>query len=95
MAERGSRRGGNSTGSNRVYYALDTVNHIFTVTWDDVGYYSAHTDKLDAFQLQLIDEGNGDFDIEFRYEAINWTTGDLSGGNNGLGGTVAVETIAS
>jgi hypothetical protein len=37
----------------------------------------------------LIDEGNGDFDIEFRYEAINWTTGDGSGGSNGLGGTVA------
>jgi hypothetical protein len=85
----GQSTGGNSTGSNRVYYALDTVNHIFTVTWDDVGYYSAHTDKLDAFQLQLIDEGNGDFDIEFRYEAINWTTGDASGGSNGLGGTVA------
>jgi hypothetical protein len=33
----GQSTGGNSTGSNRVYYALDTVNHIFTVTWDDVG----------------------------------------------------------
>jgi len=71
---------------------LDTVDHIFTVTWDDVGYYNSHANKLDAFQIQLIDEsatGAGNFDIEFRYEAINWTTGDASGGSNGLGGTVA------
>jgi Ca2+-binding RTX toxin-like protein len=81
--------GGNSTGSDLVWYDLDTVNHVFTVTWDDVGYYGAHDDLVDAFQLQLIDEGNGDFDIIFRYEAVNWTTGDASGGSGGLGGTPA------
>src|SRR4029077_9101415 len=71
---------------------LDTVNHIFTVTWGDVGCFASHNNKLDAFQSQLIDEsatGAGNFDIEFRYEAINWTTGDASGGSDGLGGTVA------
>ena len=73
--------GGNATGSNTVYWDLEPVNHVFTVTWDDVGYYSGHNDKLDAFQLRLIDEGGGDFDIEFRYQAINWTTGDASGGS--------------
>ncbi|PNK17921.1 hypothetical protein CEP07_09590 [Cylindrospermopsis raciborskii S01] len=45
---------------------------------------------LNAFQLSLTQVGNsGDFDITFRYEAVNWTTGDASGGQNGLGGTVA------
>lgn len=81
--------GGTSTGSNNVYYDLDTTNHVFTVTWDDVGYYGSHTDKADAFQLQLVDRGNGDFDIVFRYESINWTTGDASGGSGGLGGSPA------
>lgn len=81
--------GGNSTGSNLVYWDFDTVNGIFTVTWDDVGYYSSHTDKQNAFQLRLIDQGGGDFDIEFIYEATNWTTGDASSGTNGLGGEVA------
>jgi hypothetical protein len=81
--------GGNATGSDAVWYDLDTVNHIFTVTWDDVGYYGEHTNELDAFQLQLIDEGNGNFDIVFRYQSINWTTGDASGGVDGLGGVVA------
>jgi len=85
----GVSTGGNATGSDLVYWDVDTANHRFIVTWDDVGYYSAHTNKLDAFQLVLTDEGNGDFDIEFIYQAINWTTGDASGGSNGLGGTVA------
>ena len=81
--------GGNSTGSNLVYYALDEANDRFVATWDDVGFFSQNTNKLNAFQLILTDRGNNNFDIEFRYEAINWTTGDASGGTNGLGGTVA------
>ncbi len=80
---------GNSTGSNRVYYDLDSERGIFTVTWDDVGYYNSSTDKLNAFQLQLIAKGEGNFDIAYRYEDINWTTGSASGGSGGLGGTVA------
>lgn len=81
--------GGNSTGSNLTWYDLDPVKSTFTVTWDDVGYYSVHTDKINAFQLQLIGVGDGDFDIVFRYEDISWTTGDASGGFGGLGGAVA------
>ena len=71
---------------------------IFTITatWDDVGYYDENLDKLNAFQLQLIAVGgDGDFDIVFRYEAINWTTGDASGGDGGLFGQVAVAGYSS
>jgi VCBS repeat-containing protein len=81
--------GGNSTGANLVHYDLDTTNGVMTVTWDDVGYYSQHESLLDAFQVQLINVGNGDFDVVFRYEDINWTTGDASGGSGGLGGQPA------
>ena len=81
--------GGNSTGSNLVYWDLDSSTNTFTATWDDVGYFSSSTSLLNSFQLAIIDQGAGDFDIEFRYEDINWTTGDASGGSNGLGGTVA------
>jgi len=81
--------GGNSTGSNLVYYDFDTNNDRLVVTWDDVGYFGSNIDKLNAFQLILSDQGNGDFDIEFRYENIDWTTGDASGGSNGVGGTPA------
>ncbi|CAK0777938.1 hypothetical protein CCP2SC5_70048 [Azospirillaceae bacterium] len=76
-------QGGNSTGSNQVYYDIDAADGIFTVTWDDVGYYSYGVDALNAFQLQLINRGNGDFDIVFRYEDINWNAGTASGGNDG------------
>ncbi len=82
-------RGGTSTGSNLVYYDVNPQSRIVTVTWDDVGYFSNHTNRLNAFQLRLINRGGDDFDIEYRYEAINWVTGDASNGSNGLGGTVA------
>ena len=81
--------GGTSTGSNLIWYDLDTVNDVITITWDDVGYYNAKTNKLNAFQMELIDLGGGDWTVRFVYESINWTTGDASGGSNGLGGTVA------
>ena len=81
--------GGNSTGSNLVHYDLDRAGDRVVVTWDDVGYYLNRVDRLNAFQLILSDRGAGDFDIEFRYEAVNWTTGDYSDGRGGLGGTVA------
>lgn len=82
--------GGNSVGSDLVWYDLDSSGYgKLTVTWDDVGYYYTNTDKLNAFQLQLIGKGAGNFDIVYRYEAVNWTTGDASSGVEGLGGTVA------
>lgn len=81
--------GGNSRGTNLTWYDLDPSTGTITVTWDDVGYFSQYTDKLNAFQLQLKSTGGGDFDIVFRYEDINWTTGDASGGINGFGGNVA------
>jgi hypothetical protein len=87
--------GGNSTGSNLVHWDLDTTNNIFTATWDDVGYFSSQTNLLNSFQLALIDQGSGDFDIEFRYEDLNWTTGNASGGTNGLGGTIARSGFSS
>ena len=82
--------GGTSTGTNLLWYDLDSVTHTFTATWDDVGYYSSQTNKLNAFQLSIHEiNAAGDFDITFRYENIDWTTGNSSGGSNGVGGTPA------
>lgn len=81
--------GGNSMGSNLTWYDVDVDTKTFTATWDDVGYFYMGTDKLNAFQLQLVSTGEGNFDIIFRYEDINWTTGGASGGTGGLGGQVA------
>lgn len=76
-------------GGGAVYYDLDPVNGVMTITWDHVGYFPAAANKLNSFQLVLINEGNGNFDIDYRYADIQWTTGDASGGVNGLGGIPA------
>ena len=75
---------------NQIYYAF--VGNKLIVTWDNVGYYSSSTNKRNTFQLILTnrdDRQSGDFDVEFRYERLEWTTGNASGGSNGLGGTPA------
>lgn len=75
-------------------FGQSTVNghSAFGVDWINVGYYSRGADKLNSFQLVLIDRsdiGEGDFDIEFNYDQIQWETGNASGGSGGLGGTSA------
>lgn len=75
---------------NNVYYSA--LGNKFIVTWFYVGYYSYGTSKLNAFQLILTDRSEiapGDFDVEFRYEQLEWTTGSASGGSGGLGGVPA------
>jgi Ca2+-binding RTX toxin-like protein len=87
--------GGNSAGTNLIYWDVDDENRVLTVTWDDVRYFGQQTSgtnadtKVNAFQVQLIDSGGGNAFIVFRYENIDWTTGTASGGTNGLGGQAA------
>ncbi len=60
------------------------------VTWHRVGYYRCHTDLRMNFQLILTASPTcsaGDFDVEFRFNQCQWTTGDASGGTDGFGGT--------
>jgi hypothetical protein len=80
-----------TTGGGAVYTASPDANTL-VATWHDVGYFEVHNDKTNDFQLTLLnrsDTGAGNFDIEFRYRQLQWTTGDLSGGSGGLGGTAA------
>lgn len=80
---------------NTVTFGNDVVDghQAFGVNWIGVGYFDSNVDKLDSFQLVLIDRSDrnpGDFDIEFNYDQIQWETGDASGGVGGLGGSSAV-----
>ena len=63
------------------------------VTWHNVGYYRCHDERKMSFQLILTAvEGcgsEGDFDVEFRFNRCEWTTGDASDGTGGFGGTPA------
>src|SRR4051794_19825536 len=82
------------TGSDLVHYGATTFGgrQAFCVNWDGVagvGYYSNGTDKLNKFQLLLVDRsdsGAGNFDIIFNYDQIQWETGGASGGSDGRGG---------
>lgn len=82
------------TGSGRTEFGETTWqgHRAFCVLWPDVGYYPTQTDKLNSFQLLLVqreDRGNSDFDIIFNYDAISWETGGASGGSGGVGGSSA------
>lgn len=75
-------------------WGTSTVNgrNAFGVDWNGVGYYAANDNKLNIFQLVMIDRsdtGAGNFDFEFNYNQTQWETGDVNGGTNGLGGTCA------
>lgn len=62
------------------------------MNWVNVGYFAAAADKLNSFQLLLIDRSDiapNAFDIVFNYDKIQWETGSASGGVNGLGGSSA------
>jgi Carboxypeptidase regulatory-like domain/Nidogen-like len=64
----------------------------FCVSWVDVGYFPSQTDKLNSFQLLLVDRSDiapGDFDVVMNYDRIRWETGSASGGTNGFGGNSA------
>ena len=83
-----------ATGSDVVRYGPGTVDgrNAFGADWIDVGYFWQHADKLNRFQLILIDRSDrqpGDVDIEFNYDRILWESGDLSDGAGGLVGKSA------
>ncbi len=77
--------------SNGVWWHLEPGRLV--VTWHEVGYYDCRTDKRMSFQLVLSRPEScvspGDFDVEFRYARCEWTTGERSGGVDGLGGVEA------
>lgn len=70
----------------------------FGVTYRNVGYFNRWSDKLNSFQVILIDRSDiaqGDFDVEFNYNCIIWETGDASSGYLGYGGFPARVGVSS
>jgi hypothetical protein len=76
-------------GSALVTYGSSPDGKTFCVNWVGVGYFSQHIDKINNFQLLLVDRSDvaaGDFDVIFNYGPMAWETGDASGGTGGIGG---------
>jgi hypothetical protein len=89
-----SRNEGESGVSGLTSYGDTTFEGrpAFCVDWPYVGYYYKHTDKLNDFQLMLVNRSDiapGDFEMIFNYDQVQWETGDFNGGSDGLGGTSA------
>jgi nidogen-like len=87
-----------NTASGMVYQKLldsngDSSVDTLVVTWDQVGYFGSHADKLNTFQVVISDGTNpvlgAGNNIAFSYGDMQWTTGDASGGSGGFGGTPA------
>lgn len=69
--------------SGFVTYGRDTIDghRAFGVDYFRVGRFESQADKLNTFQLILIERpetGAGNFDIEFNYGQIAWDTGSAS-----------------
>ncbi len=84
-----------SAGSGLVYYKITPTYMV--IKWEQVGYFNSHSDKINTFQLiitdgtdPIISSGNN---IAFCYGDMQWTTGDVSGGVNGFGGTPATAGV--
>jgi MYXO-CTERM domain-containing protein len=84
-------RGGGQPARNNICFHVEPNRVV--VTWNNVGYFSSHDNLQNDFQLVLTTSNTcattGDFDVEFRYNRCQWTTGDASGGSGGFGGTPA------
>ena len=81
-----TRIDGEGAESGRIWLDLDGVSKTVTVTWENVGSYRRYADQTNLFQLQLVNQGAGDFDIVMRFERIDWTlsTGDEDAGAKAL-----------
>jgi filamentous hemagglutinin family protein len=82
-------------GTGNVYYATNRTSssNKAVLTWIGTGYFNMRTNKTNTFQLQLDNLGT-ETEIRLSWSQLQWTTGDASGGSNGLGGTVARAGIA-
>ena len=80
------RLDGEAPESGAVHVDIDAPGGAVTVTGDAVGRFRRDASAPNTFQLRLLDRGGGDFDAEFRWQEIGWTSGDLSGGAPALVG---------
>ncbi|GAB1818594.1 hypothetical protein HerbRD11066_17580 [Herbidospora sp. RD11066] len=82
------------SGKGQVRYGLGEVGgrQAFCVDFEEVAYFGSSDDKRNSFELYIVDRGDvgeGAFDIVYRYQKLQWETGNASGGVDGLGGTSA------
>ncbi|WP_022704458.1 Hint domain-containing protein [Pseudorhodobacter ferrugineus] len=84
---------GSGTGTNNIYWDLDPSTNRVTITWLGVRAYSGSTANTNTFQLVLEHTQNGNFEIDFIYQQIQWTNGYTGVAQTGLTNGGAIDYI--
>ncbi|THD81519.1 hypothetical protein E7811_16560 [Aliigemmobacter aestuarii] len=78
-------RSGTATGTNNIYWDLDPVSGRVTVTWLGVKPYTNHnTSGTNTFQVVLEHTQNGNFEVDFIYQQVDWANGGFGVAQAGL-----------
>ena len=64
----------NLNNGGEIYWDVDPDAGTVTVTWKDVAPYSGT--GTNSYQVVLSNTGDGNFDVEYVYEKVQWTAGD-------------------
>ncbi|EEW25875.1 Hint domain-containing protein [Rhodobacter ferrooxidans] len=67
--------GGSATGNNNIYWDLDPTTGRVTITWLRVRGYTGSGTTTNSFQVVLDASQNGNFNIEFIYNRVQFTNG--------------------
>lgn len=84
-----TRLDGEGPESGGIWLDVDAGQGTVTVTWDGVGVYRRNAEVTNTVQMQLVTRGDGDLDVIFRYERVDWTQGtalDDAGARAGISG---------
>jgi serralysin len=65
---------------------FDTEADAMTVSWPGVNYFPMLGDLQNHFQAQILDRGDGEYDLVLRYEDIQWTSGLFAPGSHARAG---------
>lgn len=67
---------GSATGTNNIYWDLDPTTGRVTITWLGVkAYQNPNSQGTNTFQVVLEHTHDGNFEIDFIYQQIQWTNG--------------------
>ncbi|MEH7827361.1 Hint domain-containing protein [Gemmobacter denitrificans] len=75
---------GTATGTNNIYWDLDPASGKVTITWLGVRPYSGSTTARNTFQLVLEHTQDGNFEVDFIYQQIQWANGGFGVAQAGM-----------
>jgi len=56
-----------------IWYEFNTERDSIVITWNQVGRFSRDVSEVDTFQIEIVDRGNGDAEVIYRYGDMQMT----------------------